>query len=101
MIPQLQARRVLRGEWCRLCASQGNEGVGLRVRSHRPPSEAALTRANNPAPNPAQSDVRGVLRAELQDIDRLAQQALSKADDAMTRIHLRDLRTEIKRILEP
>jgi len=66
-----------------------------------PPSEAALTRANNPAPNPAQSDVRGVLRAELQDIDRLAQQALPKAGDAMTRIHLRDLRTEIKRILEP
>jgi hypothetical protein len=65
------------------------------------PTEAALTRANNPAPNPASSDVRGVLRAELQDLDRLLQQALPKAGDAMTRIHLRDLRTEIKRILEP
>ncbi len=65
------------------------------------PSEAALTRTNNPAPNPAASDVRGLLRAELQDLDRLAQQALPRAGDAMTRIHLRDLRTEIARILEP
>ena len=65
------------------------------------PTEAALTRANNPAPNPAASDVRGLLRAELQDLDRLAQQALPRAGDAMTRIHLRDLRTEIARILEP
>ncbi len=64
------------------------------------PSEAALTRTNNPAPNPASSDVRGVLRAELQDLDRLAQQALGNAGDAMTRIHLRDVRTEIARILD-
>ena len=65
------------------------------------PSEAALSRPNNPAPNPAASDVRGVLRAELQDIDRLAQQALGRTSDAMTRVHLRDVRTEIARILEP
>ncbi len=65
------------------------------------PTEAALARTNNPAPNPASSDVRGVLRAELQDLDRMAQQALPRAGDAMTRIHLRDLRTEIARILEP
>jgi hypothetical protein len=64
------------------------------------PSEAALTRSNNPAPQPAASDVRGVMRAELQDIDRLAQQALARAADPMTRIHLRDIRTEIARILD-
>jgi hypothetical protein len=64
------------------------------------PSEAALTRANNPAPNPASSDVRGMLRAELQDLDRLAQQALGRTSDAMTRVHLRDVRTEIARILD-
>lgn len=52
------------------------------------------------AANPAGSDVRGVLRAELQDLDRLAQQALGRTSDAMTRIHLRDVRTEITRILE-
>jgi hypothetical protein len=49
---------------------------------------------------PAASDVRGVLRAELQDLDRLAQQALTRTNDPMTRIHLRDVRTEIARILE-
>jgi hypothetical protein len=64
------------------------------------PSEAALTRAVNPAPQPWASDVRGVMRAELQDIDRLAQQALARTTDAMTRIHLRDVRTEIARILD-
>lgn len=65
------------------------------------PSEAALARPQNPAPNPAFSDVRAALRAALQDIDQLAAQALPKAGDAMTRLHLRDVRTEIRRILEP
>jgi hypothetical protein len=52
------------------------------------------------AATPAGSDVRGVLRAELQDLDRLTQQALSRTSDPMTRIHLRDVRTEIARILD-
>ncbi len=65
------------------------------------PTEAALNRTNNPAPNPAESDVRGVMRAELQDIDRLAERALTRVSDPMTRIHLRDVRTEIAHILEP
>jgi hypothetical protein len=40
------------------------------------PTEAELTRAFNPVPQPWASDVRGMLRAELQDLDQLAQQAL-------------------------
>ncbi|HVH40487.1 MAG TPA: zinc-dependent metalloprotease, partial [Gemmatimonadaceae bacterium] len=64
------------------------------------PSEAALTRTNNPAPNPANSDARAALRAALQDIDQMAQAALPKAGDPMTRIHLRDVRTEVARILD-
>ncbi|MBX3175617.1 MAG: zinc-dependent metalloprotease [Gemmatimonadaceae bacterium] len=64
------------------------------------PSPEALSRANNPAPNPAHSDVRAVLRGELQDLDRLIASAQAKAGDSMTRLHLRDLRTEIARILE-
>ena len=63
------------------------------------PTEAELNRQNNPAPEPAESDVRAVLRAALQDLDRLAQQAIPKAADPMTRIHLRDVRTEIERIM--
>jgi hypothetical protein len=62
------------------------------------PTEAERTRANNPV-QPWASDVRGTLRAELQDLDRLAQQALARAGDAQTRIHLRDVRTEIASIL--
>jgi hypothetical protein len=70
------------------------------VASRLNPTEAELTRAFNPVPQPWASDVRGVFRAELQDLDRLAQQALARAGDAQTRIHLRDIRTEIAQILE-
>ena len=65
------------------------------------PTDAELTRAANPVPNPANSDLRGVLRAELQDLDGRIAAAQPRAGDAMTRIHLRDLRTEIARILNP
>jgi hypothetical protein len=64
------------------------------------PTEAELTRANNPEPAPWASDVRASMRAELQDLDRLAEQALGRVADAMTRTHLRDVRTEIARILD-
>ncbi len=72
------------------------DAVGSRLN----PTEAELTRAFNPVPQPWASDVRGVLRAELQDLDRLAQQALGRAGDDQTRIHLRDIRTEIASILD-
>nr|MBP7549452.1 hypothetical protein [Gemmatimonadaceae bacterium] len=64
------------------------------------PAAAAAAAFGGPAPLAANSDVRAALRAALQDIDALAAQALPKAADGMTRIHLRDLRTEIKRILD-
>lgn len=63
------------------------------------PSEEALNRPNNPAPAPWESDVRGVMRAELETIDTALQQAVGRAANDMTRIHLRDMRTEIERIL--
>ena len=67
------------------------------------PSEEELNRPANPFNPPAtppwQSDVRAIMRAELQDLDRSIQQAQGRAGDAMTRIHLRDLRMEIERIL--
>ncbi len=54
-----------------------------------------------PAATPlAGSDVRAAMRAALQDIDALAASALPKAADGMTRIHLRDLRTEIAKVLD-
>lgn len=63
------------------------------------PTEEELSRANNPAPAPWASDIRAVLRAELQDLDAAAQSAMDRTGDDMTRIHLRDIRTEIERIL--
>ena len=67
------------------------------------PSEEDLNRpatAFRPAMTPPWgSDVRAVLRIELQDIDAMAQRALGRAGNAMTRIHLRDVRMEIERIL--
>jgi Met-zincin/Domain of unknown function (DUF5117)/Domain of unknown function (DUF5118) len=64
------------------------------------PTEEELARANNPAPAPWSSDIRAVMRAELQDLDEAAEQALGRAADDMTRIHLRDVRMEIERILD-
>jgi hypothetical protein len=64
------------------------------------PTEAELTRANNPAPQPWASDVRAVLRAELEDLRTQVDRALPRATDTQTRLHLRDVRTEITRILE-
>ncbi len=72
-----------------------------RLNPPAPPAGSAAAAAAAAAANPAFSDLRGVLRAELQDLDRAIAAAQPRAADAMTRIHLRDLRTEIARILDP
>lgn len=45
--------------------------------------------------------MRPVLRGELMELDRMAQRAIPRARDAMTRLHLQDVRMEIERILNP
>ncbi|MDH3422172.1 MAG: zinc-dependent metalloprotease [Gemmatimonadota bacterium] len=50
---------------------------------------------------PWASDIRAVLRAELSELYPLAEGAEDRAADAMTRIHLRDVRAEIDRITDP
>ncbi len=47
-----------------------------------------------------ESDQRPVLRGELLELDALCEAAIERAGDAMTRLHLRDIRMEIERILE-
>ncbi|MDH5759736.1 MAG: zinc-dependent metalloprotease [Gemmatimonadota bacterium] len=68
------------------------------------PSEEDLDRPGTPfrpaLTPPWASDVRAVLRVELEDLDGLAERALARAGDAMTRAHLRDVRMEIARILD-
>jgi hypothetical protein len=63
------------------------------------PSEEDLERRFNPAQEPWSTDVRGLLRAELEDVREMVDDARPRAGNAMTRIHLRDLSMEIDRIL--
>ncbi|HRP07540.1 MAG TPA: zinc-dependent metalloprotease [Gemmatimonadales bacterium] len=47
------------------------------------------------------NDVRAMFRSELRSIDQMAARAQGRAANAMTRVHLADLRTEIEKILDP
>jgi hypothetical protein len=47
------------------------------------------------------SDARAILRGHLVELDTAIERAIPRAADGMTRLHLRDLRTEIERILDP
>ncbi|MBA2290956.1 MAG: zinc-dependent metalloprotease [Gemmatimonadales bacterium] len=65
------------------------------------------TELNPPPPSPTAarptgwgSDVRAMYRAELRAIDQMAGRAASRATDAMTRVHLADVRSEVARALE-
>jgi hypothetical protein len=64
------------------------------------PSEAALTRANNPAPNPATSDVRGCCAPSCRTSTDWRSRRSAAPATPMTRVHLRDVRTEIARVLD-
>jgi hypothetical protein len=47
------------------------------------------------------SDARAILRGHLAELDTAIERAIPRAADGMTRLHLRDLRTEIEHILDP
>jgi hypothetical protein len=47
------------------------------------------------------SDIRPALRGELRALDEAVRAALTRTTDAMTRLHLQDIRFEIERILRP
>ncbi|HUH12268.1 MAG TPA: zinc-dependent metalloprotease, partial [Longimicrobiales bacterium] len=66
------------------------------ARENQPPSPFGPRR-----PPRFNSDVRPVLRGELRELDRLIARAIPRAQDAMTRLHLEDVRMEIERILDP
>ena len=61
---------------------------------------AAAAAAMGQTPPHPNSDVRPALRGELLEIDRMAAAALGRTSDAMTQLHLRDVRLEIERILD-
>ena len=61
-----------------------------------PPAPSATA----PKPTGWGSDVRAMYRAELRTIDQQAARAQSRAADAITRVHLADVRAEIEKILD-
>ncbi len=47
------------------------------------------------------ADLRGIVRAELRDLDRQLAAAIPRTSDRMTRAHFEDARIEIKKLLDP
>jgi hypothetical protein len=101
------------GIWGEL--TQGNPDVDIYRRTlqrvYLDAAERAISPPEPPASAPAAvraaaeaartSDARALLRGELTELQRLAQAAANRTNDAMTRLHLRDINLEIQRILDP
>jgi hypothetical protein len=66
-----------------------------------PPPPAAQPGPGGQAAPVFPSDARPALRGHLVELDRAIEQSLGRAADGMTRLHLRDLRLEIDRLLDP
>lgn len=54
-----------------------------------------------PPVDPDRTDIGAVLRGELREIGRQVDSAASRSADAMTRLHLEDVKAKIDRILDP
>lgn len=99
------------GVWTEL--SQGSPRIDIYRRNLQRAYLDAVENTLRPPPPPSgqqggqqqaprwPNDARPVLRGELQELDRLAQQAIGRTRDPMTRLHLRDVRLEIQRLLDP
>jgi hypothetical protein len=99
-----------RGVWSELNQASPRVDVYRRnlQRAYLEAVETTLDPPPPPANQPASqrpprwaNDARPILRGELQELDRLAQQAIGRTNDPMTRLHLRDVRLEIQRLLDP
>jgi hypothetical protein len=100
---------VRRGVWTEL--SQSSVRIDVYRRNLQRAYLEAIDRTLNPpeptGPTAAQqraqrweSDARPLLRGELAELDRTVAAALARAGDNMTRLHLRDVRLEIERLLD-
>jgi hypothetical protein len=101
------------GAWTELSASNPRIDV-YRRNLQRAYMEAAQRAIDPPAlpssATPAQraqdaairaSDARALLRGELVELQRAVRAAANRTNDAMTRLHLRDVDLEIARLLDP
>jgi hypothetical protein len=101
------------GVWTELTA--GNPRIDVYRRNLQRAYIEAAERAIKPPAPPANapaavqqaavaarfSDARALLRGELVELQRAVQTATNRTNDAMTRLHLRDINLEITRILDP
>ena len=79
------------------------EGLDRLVNPPEPAEGAGAGggRGGGPGGQPFASDVRPAVRGHLTELDRAIEAAIGKTGDAMTRLHLRDARMEIAKILDP
>jgi hypothetical protein len=101
------------GVWTELSAGNPRIDVYRRnlQRAYLEAAERAIKPPTPPANAPAAvqqaalaarfSDARALLRGELVELQRLVQTATNRTNDAMTRLHLRDVNLEIQRMLDP
>jgi CRISPR/Cas system-associated endoribonuclease Cas2 len=47
------------------------------------------------------SDIKALLRDELQSLNQQVERAINRSSDRLTIIHLRDIQTRIEEILDP
>ena len=88
-------RRLLQRSWLAQADSKINPSPAMIIMTPSPPRPRARSSSG---PN---NDVRALMRGELLSLDASVQSALSRASDRTTRLHLLDVREEIKRILDP
>jgi len=77
------------------------EAVERLLRPPAPQSGGAQAGQQAQQASRTNSDVRPALRGELVELERQVRAAIGRSADAMTRLHLEDVRREIQRLLEP
>jgi len=77
------------------------EAVERLLRPPAPRSDGSQANQQAQPSSRTNSDVRPALRGELVELERRVRAAIGRSADAMTRLHLEDVRREILRLLEP
>jgi Met-zincin/Domain of unknown function (DUF5117)/Domain of unknown function (DUF5118) len=87
-------RRALQRSYLSQADGKINASPAMIISSGRSPARSSLGTAPN-------SDVRALMRGELLDLDAALREAIPRASNRETRLHLLDSRASIKQILEP
>ncbi|MEO8192354.1 MAG: zinc-dependent metalloprotease [Gemmatimonadales bacterium] len=88
-------RRSLQRAWLAQADSRINSSPAVIV------TPAPVRRPRSAVSPPPGSDVRALTRGDLLELDAALRNAIQRASDRTTRLHLLDARAEIKRMLDP